>query len=335
MTRLLFIIIPLLVIIMAFHTNNSITVSGKVTDNLEAPLPGVTVQVKGTPTATTTASDGTYTITVEKSTAILLFSAVGYITKEIKINSKATINAKLQPITQRLEEVVITGYSSVKKKDITGSITYVSSVPYQTQNTLAGKASGVQIRVRGMPSVNGQPGANGYADFETESYDHITENSFHKVTDDPLSTFSIDVDAASYSNIRRFINDGKLPPAGAVRIEEMVNYFKYQYPQPINEEPFSINTEIATAPWNADHQLVLIGLQGKKIPVENLPSSNIVFLIDVSGSMQQPNKIGLVKASMKLLVDQLRPQDKVAMVVYAGAAGLVLPSTSGEALLHE
>jgi Ca-activated chloride channel family protein len=165
--------------------------------------------------------------------------------------------------------------------------------------------------------------------FDTEGYDNISENRFLKVTDNPLSTFSIDVDAASYSNVRRFINQGQLPPAGAVRIEEMINYFKYDYPQPETDQPFSINTEISEAPWNKDHKLVLIGLQGKKTSTDNLPSSNLVFLIDVSGSMSDPNKLPLVKASMKMLVDQLRQQDKVAMVVYAGAAGLVLPPTSG------
>ena len=120
-----------------------------------------------------------------------------------------------------------------------------------------------------------------------------------------------------------------MPPAGAVRIEEMVNYFHYEYPQPLQDDPFSINTEISDCPWNSKHKLALIGLQGKKIPTENLPPSNIVFLIDVSGSMMDENKLPLVQASMKLLVDQLRQQDKVAMVVYAGNAGLVLPSTNG------
>ena len=166
--------------------------------------------------------------------------------------------------------------------------------------------------------------------FNTEGYDRIIENAFLKTTDNPLSTFSIDVDGASYSNIRRFINEGTLPPAGAVRIEEMINYFSYDYPQPIGDDPFSINTELATCPWNTSHQLVSIGLQGKKIETEKLPTANIVFLIDVSGSMAEPNKLPLVQSSMKLLTDQLRPKDKVAIVVYAGNAGLVLPSTLGE-----
>jgi Ca-activated chloride channel family protein len=129
--------------------------------------------------------------------------------------------------------------------------------------------------------------------------------------------------------VRRFLNEGKLPPAGAVRVEEMINYFRYNYDLPNEKDPFSVNTEIAACPWNPKHQLALIGLQGKKIPVENLPSSNFVFLIDVSGSMFDEKKLPLVKASLKLLVDQLREQDRVAIVVYAGAAGLVLPSTDG------
>jgi Ca-activated chloride channel family protein len=165
--------------------------------------------------------------------------------------------------------------------------------------------------------------------YSTEDYDHIVENRFLAATQNPLSTFSIDVDEAAYSNIRRYINNGSIPPAGAVRIEEMINYFDYTYPQPTNDEPFSVNTEIAECPWSPQHRLVHIGLQGKEIPVQQLPNANIVFLIDVSGSMEDANKLPLVKASMKLLADQLRPDDKVAIVVYAGNAGLVLPATSG------
>ena len=165
--------------------------------------------------------------------------------------------------------------------------------------------------------------------FNTEDYDNIVENQFLAVTQNPLSTFSIDVDEAAYSNVRRFLMNGSIPPAGAVRIEEMINYFDYMYPKPSKDEPFTVNTEISDCPWNPQHRLVHIGLQGKEIPVENLPSSNMVFLIDVSGSMGAPNKLPLVQASLNMLVDQLREKDKVAIVVYAGNAGLVLPSTNG------
>ena len=165
--------------------------------------------------------------------------------------------------------------------------------------------------------------------FNTEDYDHIIENKFLSATINPLSTFSIDVDEAAYSNIRRFLKQGALPPAGAVRIEEMINYFDYKYPQPVNDDPFSVNTEIANCPWNPRHKLLHIGLKGKEIPTDNLPAANLVFLIDVSGSMDEANKLPLVKTSLKMLTDQLRENDKVAIVVYAGNAGLVLPSTSG------
>ncbi len=167
------------------------------------------------------------------------------------------------------------------------------------------------------------------APFNTEDYDQIVENDFHTVVQEPLSTFSIDVDRASYSNVRRFIENGSLPPKGAVRIEEMINYFDYNYVSPANEDPFAVYTEIANCPWNEKHRLVEIGLQGKRISTNNLPPSNLVFLVDVSGSMEDPNKLPLVQESLKLLTDQLRENDKVAIVVYAGNAGLVLPSTSG------
>ena len=167
-------------------------------------------------------------------------------------------------------------------------------------------------------------------DFNTEDYDNIVENKFQLSTQAPLSTFSIDVDEAAYSNIRRFLQNGTLPPAGAVRIEEMINYFDYSYPQPEGSTPFSVNTEMAACPWNPAHRLVHIGLKGRETPLEKLPPANLVFLIDVSGSMADYNKLPLVKTSMKMLVDQLRDGDRVAIVVYAGNAGFVLPSTSGK-----
>src|SRR5438270_797314 len=164
-------------------------------------------------------------------------------------------------------------------------------------------------------------------DFHTEEYGRFEENAFLKVTDNPLSTFSIDVDRASYSNVRRFLRDGQRPPRDAVRIEEMINYFTYDYPEPAGGQPFSVTTEIARAPWNEKNRLLLIGLQGRHMKTADLPPNNLVFLIDVSGSMDEPDKLPLLKRSLELLVDQLRPQDRVAIVVYAGNAGLVLPST--------
>lgn len=165
---------------------------------------------------------------------------------------------------------------------------------------------------------------------DQEEYESFEENQFENPATTPLSTFSIDVDNASYTNIRRFLNNGQTVPKDAVRVEEMINFFKYQYPQPVNNEPFSINTEYSDAPWNPQHKLLKIGLQGKIIPDESLPASNFVFLIDVSGSMDNPNKLPLLKQSMKLLVSQMRKKDRIAIVVYAGAAGMVLPSTSGD-----
>lgn len=164
---------------------------------------------------------------------------------------------------------------------------------------------------------------------DQEDYEPFEENKFENPATAPLSTFSIDVDNASYTNVRRFLNNGQTVPKDAVRVEEMINFFKYQYPQPKGDEPFSINTEYSDAPWNPKHKLLKIGLQGKDIPSEKLPASNFVFLIDVSGSMSDANKLPLLKQSMKLLVNQMRKQDRIAIVVYAGAAGLVLPSTSG------
>ncbi|KRD61920.1 hypothetical protein ASE40_10400 [Flavobacterium sp. Root935] len=163
-----------------------------------------------------------------------------------------------------------------------------------------------------------------------EDYDSFVENAFESPKTAPLSTFSIDVDNASYTNIRRFLNNGQQVPKDAVRVEEMVNFFKYTYPQPKNENPFSINTEVSDSPWNANNKILKIGLQGKNIPTNDLPASNLVFLIDVSGSMSDMNKLPLLKQSLKILVNELRAKDKVAIVVYAGAAGMVLPPTSGD-----
>ena len=163
----------------------------------------------------------------------------------------------------------------------------------------------------------------------SEEYGQFVENKFRLAKDQPLSTFSVDVDAASYSNMRRFINRGELPHNDAIRIEELINYFSYNYPEPSGGDPVRITTEVGNSPWDNQNRLVRIGLKAKSIASDNLPASNFVFLIDVSGSMEGPTRLELVKSSLKLLVNNLREKDRVAIVVYAGAAGEVLPSTSG------
>jgi Ca-activated chloride channel family protein len=168
-----------------------------------------------------------------------------------------------------------------------------------------------------------------FASIDAEAYEPITENPFYSVVDRPLSTFSIDVDTASYANVRRFINTHALPPPNAVRIEEMINYFSYDYPQPEGDVPFSVTTEVAGCPWDADHRLLRVGLKGRTLDPARRPASNLVFLIDVSGSMNQPNKLPLVKQALQLLTEQLTENDRVAIVVYAGQSGLVLPPTTG------
>lgn len=300
-----FLLIPLLVfgILVGFTELTSRKISGFVTGSDDGlPLPGVKVSVKGTSKFAQTDKTGHYSISVPDGKP-LLFSIGGYTTKEVKPGKSHTVNIVLLPDSRALTEVVVTGNVGRALKQMAMSVS-AASIRYDREDMLYQR--------------------------NTESYNSITENRFHEATKTPLSTFSIDVDAASYSNVRRFINYGQLPPVDAVRIEELINYFKYEYPEPRANDPVSISSEISAAPWNVNHKLVKIGLKGRTIPTDNLPASNLVFLIDVSGSMSPANRLPLVKSSIKLLVDQLRPQDKVAIVVYAGAAGQVLASTPGD-----
>jgi len=168
------------------------------------------------------------------------------------------------------------------------------------------------------------------SEFNTATYDHIGENPFLDAKSNPLSTFSIDVDTASYSNLRRFINEGSLPPKDAVRVEEMINYFTYDYPQPSDGRPFAVHLDVASCPWETSHRLLRIGLKGKEIATDKRGPSSLVFLLDVSGSMMPSERLPLVKQAMRLLVEKLTENDRVAIVVYAGGSGLALPSTTGD-----
>ncbi|HEY0668336.1 MAG TPA: von Willebrand factor type A domain-containing protein [Sphingobacteriaceae bacterium] len=304
----------LIVGLAGFRVDTSRTITGIVygADD-KKPIPGVTILVEGTKIKSATDSRGMYSIIVEQGKNTLVASAIGYVTQRINIQKSSTIDIYLKTSPGSLTEVVVVGYGSQRKENVVGAVSTMSS-----QEVIAGKVPGVSTRIRGI----------GTYDMNSESYAGISENQFSDPKSTPLSTFAIDVDAASYSNFRRFINNGQLPPKDAVRIEEMINYFRYDLPAPTNGDPVAIHTELSSAPWNPQHRLLRIGLKAKEVKTDKLPASNLVFLIDVSGSMHAANKLPLVKSSMKMLVDQLRPVDKVAIVVYAGAAGLKLESTS-------
>lgn len=313
------ILLALSVLLLGFvsfrGTDKTYELKGKVTDETGQGLPGVTVLLKGHAIGAMTELDGSFKLNSPDSCATLEISYIGYEVKEAKACAGKPVNVKLKASSMKLEEMVVVAED--RKAD-------------EYERPVLSKAK------KEMSSLS-TPGVAGYANrtyapqpnFNTEDYDRIQENRFHRATQEPQSTFSIDVDAASYSNLRRFINNGQRPPEDAVRIEEMINYFDYEYAEPTGKHPFSITTEVSDCPWQPKHRLVHIGLQGKHTPSENLPAANLVFLIDVSGSMNAANKLPLVQTSFKLLADQLRPQDRVAIVVYAGAAGLVLEPTTG------
>jgi len=304
-------------------------ISGKVIDENGFALIGVDVVEKGSNNGTVTDVQGEYTLNVSSGAKALVFSFIGMETKEVKIGTQSLINVTMKSSELEMDEIIVTGYGIAEESYVAADHTAAA------QGVIVGSKSGHQTRYGRAKKLS--PGVYTYntthyeanQNWNTEGYATIHENGFKDVRHNPLSTFSIDVDKASYSNVRRFINMGQVPPKDAIRIEEMINYFTYDYPEPDGEHPFTVSTEFSSCPWNSKHQLLHIGLQGKSIDKENLPPSNIVFLVDVSGSMSSHNKLPLLKSAFRLLVKELRPEDRVAMVVYAGAAGLVLESTPG------
>ena len=295
-----------------------VTITGKVTSLSGDPLTGVTVLVKETGNSTTTGPDGKYSITASPGAKTLLFSLKGMKPKEEPIIGRTVINIVMEPLKP-------------EKKDEKAPV--VVQVQDCEEYVITEMADAVSNEHRaGYPASYAKSSwhqPQQYQEQNTESYAGLAENGYKDPLRDPYSTFSIDVDNASYSNVRRFINLGQEVPADAVRIEEMINYFKYDYPKATGEHPFSVYTEAGICPWNKGHYLLHVGLRGKDIDKDELPPSNLVFLIDVSGSMDQPNKLPLLKSAFGLLVSELRAEDRVAMVVYAGAAGVVLESTPG------
>ncbi len=320
------------------------SIYGKITDkssNEEIPFANVILYKNDTAKVAVATSDMTGSYSFKKLSAGTYKIKTVYVGFQAKIISKIKVidnKASLVNIVlsnnegQKLDEVQIVSYSlPVADYDLKSGTT-VTREEYQNMatqniNSVAGTTAGVYKKAKDGYHMRG---GRANAEYNTEEYSRIYDNEFKDSKKDPLSTFSIDVDKASYSNVRRFITQNQLPQADAVRIEEMINYFSYNYPKPTNNQPFSITTEYTDCPWNKNHQLIHIGLQGKEIAMDNLPANNLVFLLDVSGSMESEDKLPLLKSGLRLLVEQMRPQDKVAIVVYAGAAGVVLPSTSGD-----
>jgi Ca-activated chloride channel family protein len=308
-------------------------IEGTVTDAGGAPLPGARVTLSGSglpPQPKITGSKGDFWFVVAAPgsynlAAELTGFAASTRTVEVRAKETARITIALTAVATVAETQAAVSQRALsnslgrKVASLVGGVvggSPTASAPYPVAPSSLADAS-QQYRRRLEP-------------FNTETYDHIDESAFKRVLDNPLSTFSVDVDTASFANTRRFLNSGQLPPADAVRIEELINYFGFDYVQPKGDAPFSVTLELAPCPWNPDNRLALFGLQGRRIEQENVPDRNLVFLIDVSGSMDEPMKLPLLKTGMRMLADQLTARDRVAIVVYAGASGLVLPSTAGD-----
>ncbi len=310
------------IVITSFKTNISHHVTGIVYDGITSKrMPNVIVKVKGKSESTKTDQFGRYEIDVPSKNSYLTFEKIGYETLQVPVAGRTIVEAFLVHIVTEteVEEIIIHRPEAVNEID---DASHVAKINHQKKNFA--RQSNSNLSWTPQNSI-------GNVQINTEEYASVKETGFLIPQKSPYSTFSIDVDVASYSNVRRFLNNGQRPPVDAVRVEEMINYFEYDYQGPKSaKNPFAIHTEVALAPWNRNHQLIHIGLQGKRIDHKELPPSNLVFLIDVSGSMNAANKLPLLKSAFRLLTKQLRPEDKVSIIVYAGAAGLVLAPTSGD-----
>jgi len=288
-------------------------IEGTVSDGGN-PLEGAQIIVQGTRHTALTGADGHYRIDkVAPGLYTVLARRIGYVAAEIRGVRVTAGKTKTLDI-----ELRATGAVGVEEIVVTVEEAPLGQALRLSPGIVAERIEGGFSRERlGRPPT------------DREEYGHLVENPFLATVANPLSTFAADVDRASYANVRRFLMDGRLPPPDAVRIEELTNYFTYDYAGPRDEAPIAVHAEVAPAPWRPAHRLVRIGIQAREIASERMPASNLVFLLDVSGSMHPANKLPLVKQAFRLLVEQLRPEDRVAIVVYAGAAGQVLQSTPG------
>ena len=310
-----------------------LTVRGRVSDaDTKKAVIACKVSVEGGGVGTVTDKNGSYSVSVVMGDT-LVFSSAGYVTRKVKVNGKV-VNVMLMSESEELPdfdfgEPIIKSNCDYSEAEASTDLAYKEQKQRESVNEVDVVAFG-SVR-RSMSHVAGSVAKIKAPDLQsnTEAYGSKKENRFKRAADEPLSTFSIDVDAASYANVRRFVNLGQLPPKDAIRTEELINYFSYDYAAPEGKDPVKISAETGECPWNKLHRLVRVGIKAREIPSEALPPSNFVFLIDVSGSMSGPGRLGLVKSSLKLLANNLREADRVAIVVYAGSAGEVLPSTSG------
>jgi Ca-activated chloride channel family protein len=306
--------------------STGVVIEGMVIDASRIALPGVKVTLEQPPTvvaSTTSDSSGRFRFTgVRAGTYDLRASLPGF--KTLRLPMSVADGVRAIPVTLEMqvgstaEEVVVQGQTML----------------IDSRNPRAAPPASAAAGV--LPYASGAGGRGGnylpgrYAPLaSTESYARIEKNQFKLTADDPLSTFAADVDTASYSNVRRFLSKGALPPVDAVRVEELVNYFRFAYPEPGARRPVSVTTEVGDCPWAPAHKLLLVGMRAKAIDQREVSGRNIVLLVDVSGSMSSPDKLPLVKTALRMFVDTLRDDDQIAMVVYAGASGLALPSTSG------
>ncbi|MFD1467896.1 von Willebrand factor type A domain-containing protein [Hymenobacter caeli] len=326
------IIRPSGIVLMDTTTARAIAISGTVRDDRGQLLPGVTVLLKGTQRGASTDAQGHYLLLVPRGgRATLVFSSVGYVAQERRVGKDVVINVVLKPDNKALEEVVVTGYGATRALQGRVAGVAIRGAASPGRSRASRKQQGYNMSSADLMSLAPAPYPARPEAGAGDTYAHMAENAFQAVQQAPLSTFALDVDNASYANVRRFLTEGQLPPADAVRVEEMLNYFHYDYPAPppASPDPVRISTELAVCPWNPAHQLARIGIRARSVETSALPPANLVFLVDVSGSMQGPDRLGLVQAGLRLLVRQLRPHDRVALVAYAGAAGLVLPPTPG------
>ncbi|MFW5725657.1 MAG: YfbK domain-containing protein, partial [Bacteroidota bacterium] len=309
MKKIVFNLMLALLFPASFAFTQDRTIYGTITDAGSGnPLPGVTVSVKGTTIGTLSDSQGEYSITMGSGHEFLVFSFIGMKTVELKPGHSNRLNVAMEPDITELQEVVV-GYDARRR------------------GNRKNRSSGAVYEAEYAPSPVYIVAEEDYNSMDQESYAAFSETGFHEVMKNPLSTFSIDVDNAAYSNIRRMINNGQLPPAEAVRIEEMLNYFSYSYPEPRGEHPFGMHTELSVCPWNPNGQLLHVGLKAREINMEEVPGSNLVFLIDVSGSMRQDNRLPLVKTALSMLLEELRSEDLVSLVVYSGRVEVLLEAT--------